>query len=180
LIKIANDVRLMASGPATGLSEIRLPELQAGSSIMPGKVNPVMCEMVTQVAVQVFGNDATIAFAGSQGMFELNAYQPLIAANLLESIRLLARACTLFDERCIDGIEADVERCAFYAGATPGLATRLNTALGYDRVAAIVKKARTERRTLLDVVVDDGALTAARAAALLNATEAARGNRPER
>lgn len=180
LIKIANDVRLMASGPATGLSEIRLPELQAGSSIMPGKVNPVMCEMVTQVAVQVFGNDATIAFAGSQGMFELNAYQPLIAANLLESIRLLARACTLFDERCIDGIEADVERCAFYAGATPGLATRLNPALGYDRVAAIVKRATTEHRTLLDVVVDDGALTAARAAVLLNATEAARGNRPER
>jgi fumarate hydratase class II len=180
LIKIANDVRLMASGPATGLGEIRLPELQAGSSIMPGKVNPVMCEMVTQVAVQVFGNDATIAFAGSQGMFELNAYQPLIAANLLESIRLLGRACTLFDERCIDGIEADVERCAFYAGATPALATRLNPALGYDRVAALVKKATTEHRTLLDVVVDDGALTAARAAVLLNATEAARGNRPKR
>jgi fumarate hydratase class II len=180
LIKIANDVRLMASGPATGLGEIHLPELQAGSSIMPGKVNPVMCEMVTQVSVQVFGNDATIAFAGSQGTFELNAYQPLIAANLLGSIRLIARACTLFAELCVDGIEADVERCAFYAGATPALATRLNTALGYDHVAAIVKTAMTEHRALLDVVVDDGTLTPARAAALLNATEAARGNRPGR
>lgn len=177
LIKIANDIRLMASGPATGLGEIRLPELQAGSSIMPGKVNPVMCEMVTQVAVQVFGNDATIAFAGSQGTFELNTYQPLIAANLLGSIRLLARACILFAERCVDGIEADIERCAFYAGATPALATSLNAVLGYDRVAALVKKAVTEHRQLIDVVIDDGALSAQRAAELLDAPKAARGNR---
>ncbi|NQV97559.1 MAG: class II fumarate hydratase [Acidimicrobiaceae bacterium] len=178
LIKIANDIRLMASGPATGLGEIRLPELLAGSSIMPGKVNPVICEMVTQVAIQVFGNDATISFAGSQGTFELNTYQPLIAENLLGSIRLLSRACTLFAERCVDGIEADVEQCAFYANVTPALATRLNTELGYDRVSALVKKSLAEHRTLLDIVIEDGALSPERATELLNAAEVARGNRP--
>jgi fumarate hydratase class II len=104
LMKIANDIRLMASGPAAGLGEIRLPELQAGSSIMPGKVNPVMSEMLTQVCVQVFGNDAAVAFAGSQGAFELNTYQPVMAANVLESIRLLTAACTLFagDRHCAE------------------------------------------------------------------------------
>ena len=177
LFKIANDIRMMASGPATGLGEIHLPELQAGSSIMPGKVNPVMCEMVTQVAVQIFGNDAAIAFAGSQGAFELNTYQPLIAANLLESIHLLTRACSLFAQRCVDGIEADIDRCAFYAGVTPATATRLNVVLGYDRVAGLVKRALTEHRALIDVVVEDGALTATQAAELLDATKAARGNR---
>lgn len=177
LFKIANDIRLMASGPATGLGEISLPELQAGSSIMPGKVNPVMCEMVTQVAVQVFGNDATIAFAGSQGTFELNTYQPVIAANLLESIRLLTRACTLFAEKCVDGIEVDPERCAYYAEVTPAVAARLNSVLGYDHVAALVKKALSEHRALIDVVVEDGALSAAQAAELLDATAIARGNR---
>ncbi|MEO8162938.1 MAG: class II fumarate hydratase, partial [Ilumatobacteraceae bacterium] len=177
LFKIASDIRLMASGPTAGLAEIYLPELQAGSSIMPGKVNPVMCEMVTQVAVQVFGNDATIAFAGSQGAFELNTYQPLIAANLLESIKILTRACTLFATRCVDGIEADVEQCAYYANATPALATRLNGVLGYDRVAALVKKAKVERRALIDVVIEDGALDPERAIELLNANEVAKGNR---
>jgi fumarate hydratase class II len=180
LFKIANDIRLMASGPATGLGEIYLPELQAGSSIMPGKVNPVMCEMVTQVAAQVFGNDATIAFAGSQGAFELNAYQPLIAANLLGSIRILTRACTLFATRCVDGIEADVEHCAYYADATPALATRLNNVLGYDRVAALVKRAVVEHRALIDVVIEDGALDAEQAAELLDAKEVAKGNRPSK
>ncbi len=178
LFKIANDIRWMASGPATGLGEIHLPELQAGSSIMPGKFNPVMCEMVTQVAVQVFGNDATIAFAGSQGAFELNTYQPLIAANLLESIHLLTRACTLFAQRCVDGIEADIDRCAFYAGVTPAIATRLNMVLGYDRVAALVKRALTEHRGLIDIVIDDGVLTSTQAAELLDVTALARGNRP--
>ncbi len=179
LFKIANDIRWMASGPLTGLGEIFLPELQAGSSIMPGKVNPVMCEMVTQVAAQVFGNDATIAFAGSQGTFELNTYQPLIAANLLGSIRLLTRACTLFAERCVDGIEADTERCAYYADATPALATRLNIVLGYDRVAALVKKAMNENRALLDVVIEDGELRAELAAELLDPNFVAKGNRSD-
>ena len=177
LMKIANDIRLMASGPAAGLGELRLPELQAGSSIMPGKVNPVMCEMVTQISIQVFGNDAAIAFAGSQGAFELNTYQPVMAANLLSSIRLLTRACTLFAERCVDGIEADADRCAFYAASTPALATKLNGALGYDHVSKIVKQAVAEHRSLLDVVVEDGALDAAHAASLLDPTAVARGNR---
>jgi fumarate hydratase class II len=177
LIKVANDIRLMGSGPSTGLGELRLPELQAGSSIMPGKVNPVMCEMVTQVAMQVFGNDAAIAFAGSQGAFELNTYQPVIAANLLDSIHLLERACTLFADRCIDGLVADEDRCAFHAAATPALATNLNAALGYDHVSRLVKAAVAEHRSLLDVVVSDGALDEATAADLLDATRVARGNR---
>ena len=180
LFKIANDIRLMASGPATGLAEIYLPELQAGSSIMPGKVNPVMCEMVTQVAVQVFGNDSTIAFAGSQGAFELNTYQPLIAANLLGSIRILTRACTLFATRCVDGIEADVEHCAYYANATPALATRLNNVLGYDRVSGLVKRSISEHRALIDIVIESGALDADQAAELLDPSEVAKGNRSSR
>ncbi len=177
LIKIANDVRLMGSGPATGLGEIRLPELQAGSSIMPGKVNPVMCEMVTQVAIQVIGNDAAIAFAGSQGAFELNTYQPMMAANLIDSIGLLTRACTLFAERCVDGIEADIEQCAFYAGATPALATTLNGALGYDRVSKVVKAAVAQHRSLLDIVTEEALLDPVQAAALLDPAAVARGNR---
>ncbi|MCU1397341.1 MAG: fumarate lyase [Acidimicrobiales bacterium] len=180
LLKVANDIRLMGSGPTAGLGEIRLPELQAGSSIMPGKVNPVMCEMVAQVAIQVFGNDAAIAFAGSQGAFELNTYQPMIAAALIDSGRLLTRACTLFAERCVDGIEADVDRCEHYANSTPALATPLNAELGYDHVAKIVKAAVAQRRPLLDVVVEDGALDADRARQLLDASAVARGNRPPR
>ncbi|HZX55149.1 MAG TPA: lyase family protein, partial [Ilumatobacteraceae bacterium] len=179
LMKIANDIRLMASGPATGLGELHLPELQAGSSIMPGKVNPVMSEMATQVAIQVFGNDAAIAFAGSQGAFELNTYQPLMGANLISSIRLLTRACQLFAERCVDGIEADTGRNTANAQSTPALATGLNAALGYDHVAKIVKKAVAERRPLIDVVLEDGSLDAATAHDLLDAARVARGNRHE-
>ncbi|MEO8363220.1 MAG: class II fumarate hydratase [Ilumatobacteraceae bacterium] len=178
LFKIANDIRLMASGPEAGLGEIFLPELQAGSSIMPGKVNPVMCEMVAQVAAQVFGNDSAIAFAGSQGTFELNTYQPLIASNLLGSIRILTKACTLFATRCVDGIEADVEHCLYYANATPALATRLNLVLGYDRVAKLVKQSIAENRPLLDVVIADGSIDSNLAAELLNASDMALGNRP--
>ena len=177
LMKIANDIRLMASGPATGLGELHLPELQAGSSIMPGKVNPVMSEMVTQVAVQVFGNDAAIAFAGSQGAFELNTYQPLMGANLIASVRLLTRACQLFAERCVDGIEADEARNLHNAQSTPALATGLNATLGYDHVAKIVKKAVAERRPLIDVVLEDGSLDAAVAHQLLDPARVARGNR---
>jgi fumarate hydratase class II len=156
LIKIANDIRWMASGPSAGLGEIRLPELQAGSSIMPGKVNPVMAEMLTQVSVQVFGNDAAVSFAGSQGAFELNTYQPVMAANLLDSIRLLAAGCSLFAERCIDGLEADEQRCRQLAEASPSIATALNAALGYDKVSKLVKKAVAERRSIIDVVVESG------------------------
>ncbi len=177
LMKIANDIRLMGSGPSAGLGELRLPELQAGSSIMPGKVNPVMCEMVTQVAVQVFGNDHTIAFAGSQGAFELNTYQPVMAANLIASIRLLTSACSLFAERCVDGLEADVERCRLLAESTPALATGLNELLGYDRVSKLVKQAVAQRRSLLDVIRDDDSIDLAAATAVLDPARAARGNR---
>ena len=178
LIKIANDIRLMGSGPSTGLGELRLPELQAGSSIMPGKVNPVMCEMVTQVGAQVIGHDATIGFAASQGQFELNTYQPVMAAGLLDSIQLLSQACVLFATQCIDGLVADEQRCRLFADSTPALATGLNAALGYDRVSAIVKAAVAQRRTLLDVVVQDGSLDRAAAAAALDPVAVARGNRP--
>ncbi|MEO6123233.1 MAG: class II fumarate hydratase [Ilumatobacteraceae bacterium] len=178
LIKIANDIRLMGSGPMTGLGELRLPELQAGSSIMPGKVNPVMCEMVTQVGAQVIGHDATIGFAASQGQFELNTYQPVMAADLLDSIHLLSQACVLFATQCIDGLEADEQRCRFFADSTPALATGLNAALGYDHVAKIVKSAVAQRRPLIDMVVDDGALDREAASEVLDPVAVARGNRP--
>jgi fumarate hydratase class II len=156
LVKIANDLRWMASGPRTGLAEIRLPDLQPGSSIMPGKVNPVIPEAVTQVAAQVIGNDATIAFAGSQGSFELNVYLPVIARNLLESIRLLASVARLFADRCIAGIEADVERCRTYAEATPQAATALNPRLGYERVAELVKESARTGKSIRTLVVEQG------------------------
>ena len=156
LIKIANDLRWMASGPKTGLAEIRLPDLQPGSSIMPGKVNPVIPEAVTQVGAQVIGNDATVAFAGSQGNFELNVYLPVIARNLLESIRLLAAVSRLFADRCIAGIEADVERCRMYAEATPQAATALNPILGYERVAELVKESAKTGKSIRTLVVEQG------------------------
>jgi fumarate hydratase class II len=175
LMKIANDIRWMGSGPSAGLGEIRLPELQAGSSIMPGKVNPVMSEMLTQVCVQVFGNDAAIAFAGSQGAFELNTYQPVMAANLLESVRLLTAGCRLFAERCVDGIEADAERCRQLAEASPSIATALNAALGYDRVSTLVKQAVRERRSIIDVVVESGDLDRTTAERLVDVRQMAAG-----
>ena len=136
----------MASGPRTGLAEIRLPDLQPGSSIMPGKVNPVIPEAVSQVVAQVIGNDAAVAFAGSQGNFELNVYLPVMARNLLESIRCWPTSRRLFADRCVAGIEADVERCRTYAEATPQAATALNPVLGYETVAELVKEsARTGR-----------------------------------
>ncbi len=177
LLKIANDVRWMGSGPATGLGELQIPELQAGSSIMPGKVNPVMCETVAQVCAQVFGNDAVVAFAGSQGSFELNTYQPVIAANIVNSITLLARASTLFAEKCVDGLDADVDRCRLYAESTPALATGLNDTLGYDAVARIVKTAVAGRRSLIDVVREDGRIDPKLASDLLDPVAVARGNR---
>ena len=152
LVKIANDVRWMASGPHCGLGEIELPELQAGSSIMPGKVNPVLCEVVTQVALQVFGNDAAVAFAGSQGAFELNTYLPVIARNVLESVTLLTNATREFTERCVSGIVANEERCRDYAERSPAIATALNERLGYDRVADAVHEAAREGITVREVV----------------------------
>jgi fumarate hydratase class II len=156
LLKCANDLRWMASGPRTGLAEIRLPDLQPGSSIMPGKVNPVIPEAVSQVVAQVYGNDAVVAFAGSQGSFELNVYLPVMARNLLESIRLLTNVSTLFADRCVAGIEADVERCRTYAEATPQAATALNPILGYERVAALVKESAATGKSIRTLVVEQG------------------------
>src|SRR5262249_5900892 len=141
LTKIANDLRLMGSGPRAGLAEILLPELQKGSSIMPGKVNPVIPEVVTQVAAQVIGNDAAITVGGMQGHFELNVFVPLLARNLIQSIRLLAAASRLLAEKCIDGIKANREACERYAELTLSAATALNPYIGYDAASEIVKEA---------------------------------------
>jgi fumarate hydratase class II len=156
LTKIANDLRLMASGPRAGLAEITLPELQKGSSIMPGKVNPVIPEVVTQVAAQVIGNDATITVAGMQGHFELNAYMPVMARNLLESIKLLASASRLLDEKCVAGIEANREQCEHYAELTLAAATALNPYIGYDKASEIVKKALETGQSLRVVARQEG------------------------
>src|SRR5918996_2858735 len=141
LTKIANDIRFLGSGPRAGLAEIALPELQKGSSIMPGKVNPVMPEVVTQVAAQVIGNDAAIAVGGMQGHFELNVFVPMMARNLLQSIELLGSAATLLADKCVDGIEANREACERYAELTLSAATALNPYIGYDRASEIVKEA---------------------------------------
>ncbi len=156
LTKIANDLRLMGSGPRAGLAEIFLPELQKGSSIMPGKVNPVIPEVVTQVAAQVIGNDAAITVGGLQGHFELNVFVPLIARNLLQSIRLLASASRLLAEKCVDGIEANREQCERYAELTLSAATALNPFIGYDKASEIVKKAAAEGGSLREVAREAG------------------------
>jgi fumarate hydratase, class II len=156
LTKIANDLALMGSGPRAGLAEIRLPTLQKGSSIMPGKVNPVICEVVIQVSAQVIGNDAAITIAGSQGQFELNVRVPLIARNLLDSIKLLAAACRLLDTKCIQGIEADEEVAERHAEATLATATALNPHIGYDRATEIVKEAHESGRPLREVAREMG------------------------
>src|SRR5262249_2368959 len=146
LTKIANDLRFLGSGPRAGLSEIFLPQLQKGSSIMPGKVNPVIPEVVTQVAAQVIGNDAAIAIGGMQGHFELNVFVPLLARNLLQSIKLLAASSRLLDEKCVAGIEANRGQAEHYAELTLSAATALNPYIGYDKATEIVKKASTSGR----------------------------------
>jgi fumarate hydratase, class II len=156
LTKIANDIRFMGSGPRTGLREILLPELQKGSSIMPGKVNPVIPEVVTQVAAQVIGNDAAITIGGMQGHFELNVFVPLIARNLLDSIKLFASASRLFAEKCVDGIEANREVNERYAELTLSAATALNPYIGYDKASEIVKKAAASGRPLREVAREAG------------------------
>jgi fumarate hydratase, class II len=156
LNKVANDLRWMASGPSTGLSEIRLPDLQPGSSIMPGKVNPVMPEAVHQVVAQVIGNDAAIAFGGAAGNLELNVMMPVMARNLLESIRLLGSVCRLLADRCVDGIEADEGNCLRYAESSPSLVTALVPVVGYEAAARAAKRAVGERRTIREVVLDEG------------------------
>jgi fumarate hydratase class II len=156
MTKLANDLALMGSGPRTGLSELLLPELQKGSSIMPGKVNPVIPEVVLQVGNQVVGNDAAITMAGSQGNFELNVRVPLIARNLLDSIKLLTAAATLLAEKCVDGIEANEEVNRQHAESTPAIATALNPYIGYDRATEIVKEAVASKRTIREVAREKG------------------------
>jgi fumarate hydratase class II len=159
LTKIANDIRWLASGPRCGFGEIKIPSLQPGSSIMPGKVNPVIPESVLQIAAQVMGNDLTIALAGQGGNFELNVMMPVIAYNLLQSISLLSIGARSFAEKCIQGVRADMERCTFYVDKSLALATYLVPRLGYDASAAISKKAHISGKRIADVVLEEGILT---------------------
>jgi len=158
LTKIANDLRWMGSGPRTGLAEIRLPEVQPGSSIMPAKVNPVIPESVTQVAAQVIGNDAAVTVGGMSGNFELNVFIPMMARNVLESIRLLAASCENLAARCVDGVTADVQRCTELAERNLSTVTALVPAIGYDKAAALAKQALSEDRPLREVVKAAGVL----------------------
>jgi fumarate hydratase class II len=162
LYKIANDIRWMGSGPRAGLRELRIPDLQPGSSIMPGKVNPVLAEAVRQVVAQVIGNDAAVAFAGSQGDFELNVMLPVMARNVLESIRVSAAVSRVFADRCVAGLAADVEVCRRYAESSPSIVTPLNRHLGYDEAAAIAKQALAENKTIRAVVLERGHVDAGR------------------
>jgi len=160
LMKMANDVRWLASGPRNGIGELRIPENEPGSSIMPGKVNPTQSEALTMVAVQVFGNDASVAFAGTQGNFQLNVFKPVMAHNVLESIALLGDACRSFEEHCARGIEPDRERIAHNLGQNLMVVTALNPHIGYDAGAQIAKKAHAEGTTLREAAVASGHLTA--------------------
>jgi fumarate hydratase class II len=168
LLKMANDLRLLSSGPRAGLGEITLPELQAGSSIMPGKVNPVIPESVCQVAAQVIGNDAAITLGGQSGALELNVMKPMMATNLLDSLRLLANVCRLFTEKCITGVVANRERCAELADRSLALATALAPRLGYDLAAKIVQRAYRENRPLREVALEESSLKPEEIDALLD------------
>jgi len=159
LYKAANDIRWMGSGPRTGLAEIRIPDLQPGSSIMPGKVNPVAAEAVCQVVAQVMGNDAAVAFGGSAGNFELNVMLPVIGRNLLESIRLLAAVSRTFADKCIDGIEANVEQCRAYAESSPSIGTSLNPYIGYEKAAKVIKESTASGRSIREIVLEQGLMT---------------------
>ena len=175
LAKCADDLRWMGSGPAAGLAELRLPDLQPGSSIMPGKVNPVLCEAVLQVVTQVIGNDAAVAWGAARGNFELNVQLPVIARNLLSSVELLGAVSRLFADRCVDGLTADVERCRRYAESTPQVATALNPLLGYETVAGIVKEAVASGRSIREVVLAQGLLDEAALDATLDPLSLTRG-----
>ncbi|QVI29547.1 class II fumarate hydratase [Mycolicibacterium neoaurum] len=156
LTKIANDIRWMGSGPLTGLGELQLPDLQPGSSIMPGKVNPVLPEAVTQVAAQVIGNDAAVTVGGLSGAFELNVYIPMMARNVLESFTLLANVSKLFAEKCIDGLVANDAHLLQLAESSPSIVTPLNSAIGYEEAAKVAKEALKEKKTIRQTVIDRG------------------------
>jgi fumarate hydratase class II len=159
LYKLSNDLRWMSSGPRCGLAEIHLPDLQPGSSIMPGKVNPVVPEAVCQVVAQVVGNDAAVAFGGAAGNFELNVMLPVIGSNLLESIRLLSAVSRALADKCVAGIVADEEQCRTYALSSPSIATALNPYIGYEQAAKVVKTAVAGGKDLRTVVLEMGLLT---------------------
>jgi fumarate hydratase class II len=161
LNKISNDIRWMGSGPRTGLTELFLPDLQPGSSIMPGKVNPVLCEAVCQVVAQVIGNDAAVTFGGAAGNFELNVMLPVIARNVLESVRLVANVSRVFADRCVAGLTANEPRCREYAESSPSIVTPLNHYVGYDEAGKIAKQALAERKTIREVVIERGHVPAA-------------------
>ncbi len=160
LMKIANDIRWLGSGPRCGLGELKLPANEPGSSIMPGKVNPTQCEAMTMVCTQVIGNDVTVSMAGSQGNFELNVFKPVMIHNVLESTRLLSDACDSLREKCIDGLELDVERVDKLMRQSLMLVTALNRHIGYDSAAKVAKKAYEENTTLVEAVVALGLMTA--------------------
>ena len=156
LFKVANDLRWLSSGPRTGLAEVHLPDLQPGSSIMPGKVNPVICEATMMVAAQVIGNDATVGFSGTQGNFELNVMMPVMARNVLESARLLTAVSRLLADKVVDGASADVERMREFAESSPSVVTPLNRYIGYEEAASIAKQSLKERKTIREVVLERG------------------------
>ncbi len=168
LIKIANDIRFLGSGPRLGLGELRLPSTQPGSSIMPGKVNPVMCEMLLQVCAQVLGNDAAITFGGSFGNFELNVMMPVMAHNLLQSIDLLSKGCEVFARRCITGLEADRDKCKANLELSLSNCTILAPVIGYDKAAKIAKVAFETNRTVRQVALETSGLDKARLDELLD------------
>jgi fumarate hydratase class II len=180
LYKIANDLRWMSSGPNCGLAEIHLPDLQPGSSIMPGKVNPVVPEAVCQVVAQIVGNDAAVAFGGSAGNFELNVMVPVMARNLLESIRLLASVSRTLASRCVDDIEADEQRCRAYALASPAIVTALNPIIGYEEAASVVAAARERGIDVRSVVLERGLLSPEEADRVLDVLAMTRGGLPPR
>jgi fumarate hydratase class II len=168
LIKIANDLRLLSSGPRTGFAEIQLPAVQPGSSIMPGKVNPVMAEMLNMVCFQVIGNDTTISYACQASQLELNVMKPLIAYNLISSIDILSNAVEVFTKKCVDGITADAKRCREYADATLAMATALNPIIGYSAAAEVSKEAYRTGKTVSQLAVEKGILTENKAKTILN------------
>lgn len=180
LIKISNDLRLLSSGPDAGIGEVRLPAMQAGSSIMPGKVNPVIPEAVVQAALRVMGNDSTIAMASAMGSLELNAFMPLMADCLLESLDLLTQACAMLDERCVRGMEACVETCRAHVAGTVAAATALVPLLGYEQAAALAAEVARSGRPLQELVVEKGLLSAEAFAELISAEAVCRLGHPER
>ena len=179
LAKVADDIRWMSSGPTAGLGEIHLPDLQPGSSIMPGKVNPVLCEAVLQVVAQVVGNDAAVAWSGARGNFELNVHLPVMAHNLLSSIRLLANVSRLFADRCVAGIEPNVDRMRAYAEGSPSIATSLNPLVGYEKAAELVKRSIATGQPIRDLVREASGLSAAALDKALDVLSLTKGGVPD-